>query len=212
MKSLLVIFLYCLVPAGWLCAQEKKGVALHQDQRLAILLNNTKTPNTGDNEDEEAAEGSSKKTGKKLSASDKQPKYVYEPVNNAKSIADEIKEYKKTRASDPVVKQAKPTTLAPSGERITSKYISSYSGGGKYTGPGYRVQIYYGTNRYEALRRKAEFMRNYPTINTYFTYISPNYRVKIGDFRRREDATGMYREANGTYSPCMIVPDKVNIK
>jgi hypothetical protein len=73
------------------------------------------------------------------------------------------------------------------------------------------VQIYYGTSREEAMRRKAEFMRHYPGVPTYFSYATPTYRVKVGDYRRREDAISMFREANGTYSPCMIVPDVVAI-
>jgi hypothetical protein len=86
------------------------------------------------------------------------------------------------------------------------------SGGGKYSGKGFRVQIYNGPNRDEALRRKAEFMRNYPGVHIYLVYAAPFYKLKVGDFRRREDAIGMYHEANGTYSPCMIVPDNVDVR
>jgi hypothetical protein len=81
-----------------------------------------------------------------------------------------------------------------------------------YRGAGFRVQIYNGTNREEALRIKAEFMRNYPGIRTYFSYVSPHYRVKVGDFRRREDASGVFKEACSNYKPCMIVPDEIGIK
>lgn len=90
--------------------------------------------------------------------------------------------------------------------------VSGSSGGAQYSGSGFRVQIYNGPNRGEALKRKAEFMRNYPGVKTYLVFASPHYRVKVGDFRKREDALGMYREANGTYSPCMIVPDMVSIR
>lgn len=80
-----------------------------------------------------------------------------------------------------------------------------------YRGTGYRVQIYNGPNRDEALRVKAEFMRNYPGIQTYFSFSTPHYRVKAGNFRRREDAVSLFREANDTYKPCMIVPDMVGL-
>jgi hypothetical protein len=80
-----------------------------------------------------------------------------------------------------------------------------------YTGPGFRVQIYNGSSRDKAVQVKAEFMRRFPGVHTYLTYISPNFRVKIGDYRSRTDAEGMLREANSMYSPSMIVPDVVTI-
>jgi hypothetical protein len=80
-----------------------------------------------------------------------------------------------------------------------------------YTGPGFRVQIYNGSSRDKAVQVKAEFMRRFPGVHTYLSYISPNFRVKVGDYRSRTDAEGMLREANSIYSPSMIVPDVVTI-
>lgn len=86
------------------------------------------------------------------------------------------------------------------------------SRGGKYTGMGYRVQIYCGPDRNRALKIKADFMRQFPGVPTYFLYTLPVYRIKVGDYKRREEAQSVYNEASGNYSPCMIVPDKINIK
>ncbi len=80
-----------------------------------------------------------------------------------------------------------------------------------YNGPGFRVQIYNGSSRDKAVQVKAEFMRRFPGVHTYLSYISPNFRVKVGDYRSRTDAEGMLREANSMYSPSMIVPDVVTI-
>ena len=80
-----------------------------------------------------------------------------------------------------------------------------------YTGPGFRVQIYNGSSRDKAVQVKAEFMRRFPGVHTYLSYISPNFRVKVGDYRSRTDAEGMLWEANSMYSPSMIVPDVVTI-
>ncbi len=80
-----------------------------------------------------------------------------------------------------------------------------------YSGPGFRVQIYNGSSRDKALQVKAEFMRRFPGVHTYLSYISPNFRVKVGDYRSRTDAEGMLREANSMYSPSMMVPDVVTI-
>jgi len=80
-----------------------------------------------------------------------------------------------------------------------------------YTGPGFRVQIYNGSSRDKAVQVKTEFMRRFPGVHTYLSYVSPNFRVKVGNYRSRTDAEGMLREANSMYSPSMIVPDVVTI-
>lgn len=80
-----------------------------------------------------------------------------------------------------------------------------------YSGKGFRVQIYNGTDRDKAVMIKNEFSRRYPGTRTYLTYISPSFRVKVGNYRNRSDAEGMLREANSMYNPSMIVPDLITI-
>lgn len=80
-----------------------------------------------------------------------------------------------------------------------------------YSGKGFRVQIYNGPDRNKAIEIKTQFMRNYPGLRTYLTYISPCFRVKVGDYKNRNEALGMLKEANSMYSPCMIVPDIITI-
>jgi len=81
-----------------------------------------------------------------------------------------------------------------------------------YSGKGFRVQIYNGSDRDKAIKVKKDFMRGNPGVRTYLTYLAPCFRVKVGDYRNRSDAVGMLKEANSTYdSPCMIVPDDITI-
>jgi hypothetical protein len=80
-----------------------------------------------------------------------------------------------------------------------------------YTGNGYRVQIYNGPDRNKAVQIKTEFMRRFPGVSTYISYVAPGFRVKIGDYRQRSDAMGMLREATSMYAPSMIVPDVVTL-
>ena len=100
----------------------------------------------------------------------------------------------------PAVKAAAPIVWAP---RHNVRTI--------YTGKGFRVQIYNGTDRSKAMEIKNEFARNNPGVRTYLSYISPRFRVKVGDYRRRAEAEGMWREANSTYNPSMIVPDIITV-
>ena len=79
------------------------------------------------------------------------------------------------------------------------------------SGRGFRVQIYNGNDRVKATQTKVDFMRRFPGIRTYMTYIQPQFRVKVGDFRTRSDAHKMYQHLSTLYSPVMIVPDIIVI-
>lgn len=75
------------------------------------------------------------------------------------------------------------------------------------SGRGYRVQIYAGNDRAAATRVKVDFMRRFPGVRTYMTYVAPQFRVKVGDFQSRGDAQRLYSQINSIYRPTMIVPD-----
>jgi hypothetical protein len=73
------------------------------------------------------------------------------------------------------------------------------------------VQIYNGNDRNKAMQVKVDFMRRFPSIRTYMTYIQPQYRVKAGDFKTRGEAHKLYQQLSTLYSPVMIVPDIIVI-
>jgi hypothetical protein len=97
---------------------------------------------------------------------------------------------------------------------IVLKKRKTSSGGGSsiYSGRGYRVQIYSGNDRNKANKMKVDFMRRFPGVGAYMTYVSPQFRVKVGDYRSRGEAQEMYRTLSAIYNPCMIVPDIVVFK
>lgn len=79
------------------------------------------------------------------------------------------------------------------------------------SGRGYRVQIYSGNDRTQAVTTKVDFMRRFPQVPTYMTYIQPQFRVKVGNFRSRGDAQKLVEQIHGLYSPLMVVPDIIVI-
>lgn len=91
--------------------------------------------------------------------------------------------------------------------RLAVLMKKSAGGGGIYSGRGYRVQIYSGNDRVKATKIKIDFARRFPNVRTYMTYVQPQFRVKVGDFRSRGEAQKMYDMVSTLYSPCMIVPD-----
>ena len=103
-----------------------------------------------------------------------------------------------------------PVPVAPA--RPAGVSLSHKDGKVLYTGKGFRVQIYNGADREKAIKVKTEFSRLYPGIHTYLTYVSPCFRVKVGDYRSRPEAERMLRETASMYeSPSMIVPDNIAI-
>jgi hypothetical protein len=78
------------------------------------------------------------------------------------------------------------------------------------TANGYRVQIFFGSNRQAAYDAQAKFMNEYPEIKTYISYVEPNFRVQVGDFRTRLEAQKLQNELNGMFTSLFIIPGKIN--
>ncbi|MFA6152882.1 MAG: SPOR domain-containing protein [Chitinophagaceae bacterium] len=89
----------------------------------------------------------------------------------------------------------------------SSKNVS----GSIHSAKGYRILIYSGIDRAKANSTKADFMRRHPGTRIYMTYALPQYRIKVGDYISRGEANEFYRQLSGIYSPCMVVPDIVEI-
>ncbi|QIL39927.1 SPOR domain-containing protein [Pedobacter sp. HDW13] len=89
-----------------------------------------------------------------------------------------------------------------SGEVKTGKpIVSAY---------GYRVQIFYGSDRREVFNEQARFKGLYPKLNTYLIYKEPNYYVRVGDFRTRLEAQRLINELRPSFPTLFIFREKIN--
>jgi len=75
---------------------------------------------------------------------------------------------------------------------------------------GYRVQVFFGTNRKDAYYEQARFKSIYPELNTYLSYTQPNYRVKVGDFRTRAEAQKLMTELRPVFPTLFIFNELIN--
>lgn len=75
---------------------------------------------------------------------------------------------------------------------------------------GYRVQIFFGSNRQEAYDEQSKFKALYPEYNTYISYTQPNYRVKVGDFRTRMEAQRLLNELKPLFPTLFIFNEQIN--
>lgn len=74
---------------------------------------------------------------------------------------------------------------------------------------GFRVQIYSGSSRTDAYAEQARFQRLYRDIDTYVSYEEPNYRVKVGDFRGRNEATRLMQSLRGQFNNVFIFTEDI---
>ena len=110
-----------------------------------------------------------------------------------------------TRGTVEVIKDPLIDTLIanrPSLNKI--KYV------GEETSSGYRVQIFFGSNRQEAFKAQDKFINEYPEYRTYITYTEPNFKVQAGDFRTRLEAVKLQKELISLFSSLFIIPTKIN--
>jgi len=75
---------------------------------------------------------------------------------------------------------------------------------------GYRVQVFYGSDRREVYAQQAKFNSLYPSLNTYITYKEPNYYLRVGDFRTRLEAQRIMSELRAVFPTLFIFREKIN--
>ena len=76
--------------------------------------------------------------------------------------------------------------------------------------PGYRVQIFYGSDRREMFAEQQRFKTAYPKMNSYITYKEPNYYLRVGDFRTRLEAQKMMNELKSVFATLFIFRETIN--
>ena len=77
---------------------------------------------------------------------------------------------------------------------------------------GYRVQIFTGSNRDEAIKVKGAFIQHFPDVDNYLEYEVPNYKVRVGDCLSKWQAKEFSAKIDKipVFSGCFIVPSLVN--
>lgn len=78
---------------------------------------------------------------------------------------------------------------------------------------GFRIQIYFGSNRKEALEKETEFKRKYPELSSsiYKDYFQPNWRVRVGNFYRKIDAQKLMIKLEKEFGDVFLVPDVIEL-
>jgi hypothetical protein len=76
---------------------------------------------------------------------------------------------------------------------------------------GYRVQIFFGSERKAAQDAKTKFLQMMPDEEVYLIYQQPYFKVRVGDYRTKLEAEAVYRKVLPDFEKVFIIPDKINL-
>lgn len=77
---------------------------------------------------------------------------------------------------------------------------------------GYRVQIHSSAKKEDARKARVQFLQLYPKVKAYEIYQQPNFRIRVGNFTSRLEATKFLNEIQKHFPHAYIIPeDKIDI-
>jgi hypothetical protein len=79
---------------------------------------------------------------------------------------------------------------------------------------GFRIQIFFDSGNNSKTKAQSVyegFKARYPEIRAYLTFKSPNYKVRVGDFRTNLDAQRFLNEIIDQYPNAWIIADIINL-
>jgi SPOR domain len=118
------------------------------------------------------------------------------------------------------LEQIKAQNVVINEEPIISRMMETYVTGGKSTTSpttnntvqvidGFRIQLMATTDRLKVDEAQSTFNSRYPGVYTGWSQAKPYYRVRIGGFSSRTEASNFLQKIKKDYPDAYIVPDRV---
>ena len=76
---------------------------------------------------------------------------------------------------------------------------------------GYRIQLFFDSDRNAMNAARSRFIARYPKTDTYVEYNAPNFVLRAGDYRTRLEAEKIKSEIESTFPTSFIVKEKINL-
>jgi len=79
---------------------------------------------------------------------------------------------------------------------------------------GYRIQIFFDSGNNSKTKAQSiyeGFKAKYPDVRGYLSFKSPNYKVRVGDFRTRLDAQRFLNDIIVEYPNAWIIADMIDL-
>lgn len=107
----------------------------------------------------------------------------------------------------PIGKDSLVMNADPRVSKLQQKYVELNKI--KQSSAGYRIQIHFGNEREKAKEVKTKFLQAFPDIPAYDSYQSPNFRVRVGDYRSKLEASKYLKQISGAFPSSFIVTDNI---
>ncbi len=79
--------------------------------------------------------------------------------------------------------------------------------------PGFRIQVVNTTERNVAIDTKSKIYQMYPELQAYLLYQSPYYRLRVGNFKTRQEADEYQKDlARNFPGSVFVVRDIIDVK
>jgi len=76
---------------------------------------------------------------------------------------------------------------------------------------GYRVQIYFESDKKLVNEMQIKFLKMMPKVDTYIEFNAPNYVLKVGDFRNLLEAEEVRDKALVNFPTSFILKEYINL-
>lgn len=76
---------------------------------------------------------------------------------------------------------------------------------------GYRVQLYFDSDRKVINDARSKFIAQFPKVDTYVEYNAPNFVLKVGDFRTKLEAEKIKAEVEVDFPTSFVIKEKINL-
>lgn len=76
---------------------------------------------------------------------------------------------------------------------------------------GYRVQLFFDSDRKLVDEARSKFVAAYPKVDSYVVFTAPNYVLKVGDFRSELEAERIKDNLFRDFPTSFIVKELVNL-
>lgn len=76
---------------------------------------------------------------------------------------------------------------------------------------GYRIQLFFDDSKTKVDEARSKFMSSFPKIDSYIVYKSPNYFLKVGDFRTQLEAEKVKATLEAEFPTAFIIKETINL-
>jgi hypothetical protein len=107
-----------------------------------------------------------------------------------------------------IVKKDPRIDILTSKQILINKRSSMLTSTGQYK--GYRIQVMSTTSRDQAFNIKGDLLNKFPTEKSYVMFQSPYFKVRLGNFLKREEADAFRKNLNKLFPQgVFIVEDTI---